>query len=122
MELLKRISNILNEIQQCSSRSPWREIQESRDLKVQTIKKICSQCKANPARLFQAIEKRGMKSIESLPTSLSHYLSALDGLPKSDPCLKCIEITRMDFQYIMKKLEELKAHVLYNAFRIVEVE
>jgi hypothetical protein len=122
IDALKRISGIMNEVQRFSGRIPWKEMGETKDIKLQSRKKMCLQCDKNPAKIFSVIEKRGKRSIESMCKSFNHYLSVIESLPADRQCHKCNQNTRADLNYIQDKIEDLKMHVLYHAFKVVEVD
>jgi hypothetical protein len=122
MDVLKQISEILNEMQRFSGRMPWREMRGIGDIKMQTRKKMCSQCDKSPAKIFTAIEKRGKKSIENMCKVFNHYFSVMESVPVEKQCYKCIQNTKADLQYIWEKLDDLKTHVLHEAFKVVEVD
>jgi hypothetical protein len=122
MEVLKRISGILNDVQRFAGRTPWNEIQVDGNVKPQARKKICSQCPRNPVAIFSVIERKGKKSIEYLCRSVNHYLPFLEAFPFDARCTACIQNTKSDVQYIMEKLEDLRRFVLYHGFKVVEAE
>lgn len=122
VETLKRAAIILKEIQRLSSRKPWVEYRFLGSSRIAVQKKICNQCKKNPASIFGAMKRESEKSLENLFKIFNSCIALLSVSNNRECCRKCVETTTEDMRYIQNTLLELRRYVLHQAFKILESE
>lgn len=122
VETLNRTAKVLKEIQRFSSRKPWEEYRFLGSSRIAMQKKICFQCKRNPASIFGTMKREGDKSLENLFSIFNSHIALLSVSNNRKCCRKCVETTREDMRYIQNLLLELRRYVLHKAFKILESE
>ncbi len=122
VEMLKKVVQIIHELEQLSIRAPFKEHFESGKLpfiKADQQKAICEKCDFNPQNIFPTLKENLEKDIVKFYEIFMKKARSLSEAKKNIVCTACLNTTKSDFVYLYGHLEELRAFVIYRAFHII---
>lgn len=122
VEMLKKVVQIIHELEQLSIRAPFKEYFESGKLpfiKADPQKAICEKCDFNPQNIFPMLGKNLKKDIVKFYEIFMKKARSLSEAKKNIVCVACLNTTKSDFVYLYDHLEELRAFIIHRAFHII---
>ncbi|UCG68758.1 MAG: hypothetical protein JSV09_13280 [Thermoplasmata archaeon] len=122
LELLKRMAQIMQELEQLAIRNPYGEYFSASSKLTASQKSqqksACEKCQLNPKILFLNLKKIFATDILKFHETFIDYTKRLEKKPTPN-CGPCLKTTKSDFVYLFNNLEDLRSFIFYRGFNIV---
>lgn len=122
MQMLMKMVEIVHDLEQMGIREPYKEYfakdpKLSSSLKNQQ-KNTCQKCELKPEKVFAGLKKNFLRDLSGFYIELDNVIKKVVA-NENEACDRCMKATKSDLLYLFKKLEDLRAYVIYKGFQIV---
>lgn len=122
LELLKRMAQVMQELDQLAIRAPYKEYFLKNDKLTSSQKNqqksACEKCALNPQKLFPNLKRTFTTDVVKFHESFLDFAKKLEKGPTPN-CGPCLKTTNSDFLYLFNKMEDLRAFIFYRGYNIV---
>jgi hypothetical protein len=124
LDLLLQLNQLSQDLKRLGLRDPYARYFASEEeysaSKLAKQKDTCENCRHSPPRLFPAMDASLKGNVVKTYANFEKAAEALKNAQRPTACNPCLEATATDFDYLFRRMEVLRGHILYNAFRIIE--
>ncbi len=124
LQLLLKLTELSQDLKRLGLRDPYATYFASQKALSSSQKtkqrETCKECRFNPRRMFPGLDASLKANVVKTYANFGKGADALKNAQKPAVCDPCLEASGEDFDYLFGRIEDLRGHILYHGFKILE--